>query len=75
MPVSQVGVSALNPFLFLIPCPLNAPLSRAHAIPKPVLTRWQRLAKQLEDLEVPFVDDFQTALGQTDHIVDAIFGW
>ncbi|GJN76961.1 hypothetical protein PLIIFM63780_000449 [Purpureocillium lilacinum] len=36
---------------------------------------YQRLAKQLEDLEVPFVDDFQTALGQTDHIVDAIFGF
>ncbi|UNI13713.1 NAD(P)H-hydrate epimerase [Purpureocillium takamizusanense] len=36
---------------------------------------YQRLAKQLEDLEVPFVDDFQMALGQTDHIVDAIFGW
>ncbi|UNI13714.1 NAD(P)H-hydrate epimerase [Purpureocillium takamizusanense] len=36
---------------------------------------YQRLAKQLEDLEVPFVDDFQMALGQTDHIVDAIFGF
>ncbi|KAK1830592.1 NAD(P)H-hydrate epimerase [Podospora conica] len=35
---------------------------------------YQRLAKQLEDLDVPFVDDFPTALGSTDHVVDAIFG-
>jgi NAD(P)H-hydrate epimerase len=28
----------------------------------------------LEDLEVPFVDDFSKAIGSTDHIVDAIFG-
>ncbi|KAL6813234.1 YjeF N-terminal domain-containing protein [Trichoderma sp. SZMC 28013] len=35
---------------------------------------YQRLAKQLEDLEVPFVDDFPTAMKSTDHIVDAIFG-
>ncbi|KAL7948447.1 YjeF N-terminal domain-containing protein [Trichoderma barbatum] len=34
-----------------------------------------RLAKQLEDLEVPFVDDFPTAMKSTDHIVDAIFGF
>ncbi|KAK3364578.1 YjeF N-terminal domain-containing protein [Lasiosphaeria hispida] len=36
---------------------------------------YQRLAKQLEDLEVPFVDDFPAALGSTDHVVDAIFGF
>ncbi|PSN72599.1 meiotically up-regulated gene 182 protein [Corynespora cassiicola Philippines] len=36
---------------------------------------YQRLRKQLEDLKVPFTDDFQGALGQTDHIVDAIFGF
>ncbi|KAH7316637.1 NAD(P)H-hydrate epimerase [Stachybotrys elegans] len=36
---------------------------------------YQRLSKQLEDLNVPFVDDFQSAIGQTDHIVDAIFGF
>ncbi|CAF3530327.1 unnamed protein product [Fusarium graminearum] len=35
---------------------------------------YQRLAKQLEDLEVPFVDDFPSALKSTDHIIDAIFG-
>ncbi|KAF5490088.1 NAD(P)H-hydrate epimerase [Colletotrichum siamense] len=35
---------------------------------------YQRLAQQLEDLNVPFVDDFPTALKSTDHIVDAIFG-
>jgi NAD(P)H-hydrate epimerase len=34
----------------------------------------QRLAKQLEDLKVPFVDEFEPAMGSSDHIVDAIFG-
>ncbi|GKU04630.1 unnamed protein product [Fusarium langsethiae] len=34
-----------------------------------------RLVKQLEDLEVPFVDDFPSALNSTDHVVDAIFGF
>ncbi|OAQ67268.1 NAD(P)H-hydrate epimerase [Pochonia chlamydosporia 170] len=36
---------------------------------------YHRLAKQLEDLQVPFVDDFQSALNSTDHVVDAIFGF
>lgn len=36
---------------------------------------YQRLKKQLEDLKVPFTDDFPSALQQTDHIVDAIFGF
>ncbi|KAK0654985.1 YjeF N-terminal domain-containing protein [Cercophora newfieldiana] len=36
---------------------------------------YQRLAKQLEDLRIPFVDDFPTALASTDHVVDAIFGF
>ncbi|CAK7274556.1 hypothetical protein SEPCBS57363_006225 [Sporothrix epigloea] len=36
---------------------------------------YQRLSKQLEDLNVPFTDDFPTALSSTDHIVDAIFGF
>ncbi|KAH8662444.1 YjeF N-terminal domain-containing protein [Xylariales sp. PMI_506] len=36
---------------------------------------YQRLTKQLEDLEVPFVEDFQAAIESTDHIVDAIFGF
>ncbi|KAI1104050.1 YjeF N-terminal domain-like protein [Jackrogersella minutella] len=36
---------------------------------------YQRLAKQLEDLEVPFVDDFPAAIGSTDHVVDAVFGF
>ncbi|KAK8123122.1 hypothetical protein PG984_011792 [Apiospora sp. TS-2023a] len=39
------------------------------------LPRCQRLAKQLEDLDVPFVEDFPSALKSTDHIVDAIFGF
>jgi NAD(P)H-hydrate epimerase len=36
---------------------------------------YQRLAKQLEDLEVPFVDDFSSAIGSTDHVIDAVFGF
>ncbi|KAL7770762.1 hypothetical protein CFE70_000701 [Pyrenophora teres f. teres 0-1] len=36
---------------------------------------YQRLKKQLEDLKVPFTDDFTGALKQTDHIIDAIFGF
>ncbi|KPM41973.1 NAD(P)H-hydrate epimerase [Neonectria ditissima] len=36
---------------------------------------YQRLAKQLEDLDVPFIDDFLSAMNSTDHIVDAIFGF
>ncbi|KAF5512054.1 NAD(P)H-hydrate epimerase [Colletotrichum aenigma] len=36
---------------------------------------YQRLAQQLEDLNVPFVNDFPAALKTTDHIVDAIFGF
>ncbi|KAF3069016.1 NAD(P)H-hydrate epimerase [Daldinia childiae] len=36
---------------------------------------YQRLAKQLEDLEVPFVDDFPAAIKSTDHVVDAVFGF
>ena len=32
------------------------------------------MAKQLEDLEIPFVDDFSSAIKSTDHVVDAIFG-
>lgn len=35
----------------------------------------QRLRKQLEDLKVPFTEDFPSALKQTDHVVDAIFGF
>lgn len=41
----------------------------------PLTTRLQqRLSKQLEDLNVPFTNDFPTALSSTDHVVDAIFG-
>jgi NAD(P)H-hydrate epimerase len=39
------------------------------------MTEMQRLRKQLEDLKVPFTEDFPTALKQTDHVVDAIFGF
>ncbi|KAI0204167.1 YjeF N-terminal domain-containing protein [Astrocystis sublimbata] len=36
---------------------------------------YQRLVKQLEDLDVAFVDDFTSAMKSTDHIVDAVFGF
>jgi NAD(P)H-hydrate epimerase len=38
------------------------------------LTGTQRLSTQLKNLNIPFTDDFPTALKETDHIVDAIFG-
>ncbi|CAK7271462.1 hypothetical protein SEPCBS119000_004619 [Sporothrix epigloea] len=42
----------------------------------PLIVRLQqRLSKQLEDLNVPFTEDFSTALKCTDHVVDAIFGF
>jgi NAD(P)H-hydrate epimerase len=34
-----------------------------------------RLRKQLEQLKVPFTDDFPAAVEQSDYIVDAIFGF
>ncbi|KAF2843224.1 meiotically up-regulated gene 182 protein [Patellaria atrata CBS 101060] len=36
---------------------------------------YQRLAKQLKDLNIPFTEDFDAALKQSDHVVDAIFGF
>lgn len=36
---------------------------------------YQRLTKQLHDLKIPFTTDFPTALQNTDHIIDAIFGF
>ncbi|KAF2015646.1 YjeF N-terminal domain-like protein [Aaosphaeria arxii CBS 175.79] len=36
---------------------------------------YQRLCTQLKDLKVLFTEDFPSALQQTDHIVDAIFGF
>jgi len=36
---------------------------------------YQRLATQLRNLSVPFTEDFPSALQETDHIVDAIFGF
>ncbi|KAI9676104.1 MAG: hypothetical protein M1817_000848 [Caeruleum heppii] len=35
----------------------------------------QRLATQLRQLEVPFTADFGSALKESDHVVDAIFGF
>lgn len=35
---------------------------------------FQRLAKQLEDLDIPFTEDFPAAIQSTDHVLDAIFG-
>jgi NAD(P)H-hydrate epimerase len=34
----------------------------------------QRLSIQLKNLSIPFTDDFHSALKETDHIIDAIFG-
>ncbi|KAI9845750.1 MAG: hypothetical protein M1837_004583 [Sclerophora amabilis] len=36
---------------------------------------YQRLATQLKNLDIPFTDDFSSALDQSDHVVDAIFGF
>ncbi|OCL10722.1 meiotically up-regulated gene 182 protein [Glonium stellatum] len=36
---------------------------------------YQRLTKQLKDLNVPFTEDFEAALKHADHIIDAIFGF
>jgi len=36
---------------------------------------YQRLATQLNNLGVPFTDDFEGALKDTSHVVDAIFGF
>ncbi|EWC48132.1 NAD(P)H-hydrate epimerase [Drechslerella stenobrocha 248] len=36
---------------------------------------YERLSIQLRNLGVPFTDDYKTALSETDHIVDAIFGF
>lgn len=35
----------------------------------------QRLSEQLRNLGVPFTDDFEGALKETDHVVDSIFGF
>lgn len=39
------------------------------------LTHPQRLTTQLHHLSIPFTTDFPTALKETDHIIDAIFGF
>jgi NAD(P)H-hydrate epimerase len=36
---------------------------------------YQRLCKQLKDLNIPITEEFQAALEKTDFIVDAIFGF
>ncbi|KAL9002071.1 MAG: hypothetical protein Q9188_004985 [Gyalolechia gomerana] len=36
---------------------------------------YQRLSEQLKNLGVPFTDDFEGALKETDHVVDSIFGF
>jgi len=36
---------------------------------------FQRLTKQLRDLDVEFTEDFGKALGETDFVVDSIFGF
>ncbi|KAJ9624900.1 hypothetical protein H2203_004850 [Taxawa tesnikishii (nom. ined.)] len=36
---------------------------------------YARLSQQLKDLRIPFTDDFQGSIKQSDYIVDAIFGF
>ena len=36
---------------------------------------YQRLSAQLKSLEVPFTDDFRSALKETSYVVDSIFGF
>lgn len=36
---------------------------------------YERLTTQLRDLNVPFTEDFDSALKETDYIVDSIFGF
>ncbi|KAF3310760.1 hypothetical protein TWF173_009238 [Orbilia oligospora] len=36
---------------------------------------FERLSTQLQKLGIPFTEDYETALKETDHIVDAIFGF
>jgi len=36
---------------------------------------YQRLRTQLEQLKVPFTDDFQSAISKSDYVIDAIFGF
>ncbi|MCJ1367136.1 hypothetical protein MMC16_006268 [Acarospora aff. strigata] len=36
---------------------------------------YQRLATQLKNLNIPFTNDFHSALQSTNHVVDAIFGF
>lgn len=36
---------------------------------------YQRLSTQLKNLNIPFTEDFSTALKDSDHVVDAIFGF
>ncbi|KAI9814536.1 MAG: hypothetical protein M1832_005716 [Thelocarpon impressellum] len=36
---------------------------------------YQRLATQLKNLDVPFTEDFPSALKESHHVVDAIFGF
>ncbi|KAK8219680.1 hypothetical protein M8818_000654 [Zalaria obscura] len=36
---------------------------------------YARLRQQLNDLKIPFTEDFQSSITQTDYVVDAIFGF
>ena len=43
--------------------------------PKPTKSEiYERLATQLRNLDIPFTEDFEGALKQSNHVVDAIFG-
>ena len=43
--------------------------------PKPTNNEiYQRLANQLRNLNIPFTEDFEASLKNTNHVVDSIFG-
>ncbi|KAI9850664.1 MAG: hypothetical protein M1838_005309 [Thelocarpon superellum] len=45
------------------------------AINQPFTILSRRLSTQLKNLEIPFTDDFPSALKESHHVVDAIFGF
>ncbi|MCJ1481903.1 hypothetical protein MMC06_002064 [Schaereria dolodes] len=46
-----------------------------HYPKQPKQELYQRLATQLKNLEIPFTENFDSALKDTDHVLDAIFGF
>lgn len=38
------------------------------------LLNYKRLSTQLENLDIPFTNNFDKSLKESDHVIDAIFG-